>query len=232
MKNKNLISVSGRIGSGKDTVAQMIINLNSEYKIKKFAGKLKQITSILTGADIGSLEDQEFKKKYIGDEWGMTYREFLQKIGTEGLRNGLHENVWVNALFADYVRSGYSLNIRLLQNENLLPIDLIKKIDDEYNSDWVLYAKKNNLKKGAISQVDRSKWIITDTRFKNELQAVQDRGGICIRLTRNDDVYSNHPSETDLDNITSWDWVIDNKSLSIEETRVEVSNMLEHFKII
>ncbi len=32
----------------------------------------------------------------------MTVREFLQKLGTEGLRNNLHGNVWVNALFADY----------------------------------------------------------------------------------------------------------------------------------
>jgi hypothetical protein len=32
----------------------------------------------------------------------MTVREFLQKLGTDGLRDGLHGNVWVNALFADY----------------------------------------------------------------------------------------------------------------------------------
>ena len=38
----------------------------------------------------------------MGDEWGMTYRDLLQKLGTEALRNGLHENVWVNALFSDY----------------------------------------------------------------------------------------------------------------------------------
>ena len=31
-----------------------------------------------------------------------TYRQFLQNLGTEAMRNGLHTNVWVNALFADY----------------------------------------------------------------------------------------------------------------------------------
>lgn len=35
----------------------------------------------------------------------MTYREFLQKLGTEAMREGLHENVWVNALFADYIHT-------------------------------------------------------------------------------------------------------------------------------
>jgi len=32
----------------------------------------------------------------------MTYRELLQKLGTDALRDNLHYNVWVNALFADY----------------------------------------------------------------------------------------------------------------------------------
>jgi hypothetical protein len=32
----------------------------------------------------------------------MSVREFLQKLGTEAMREGLHTNVWVNALFADY----------------------------------------------------------------------------------------------------------------------------------
>ena len=41
----------------------------------------------------------------MNPEWGMTYREFLQKLGTEAMRDGLHTNVWVNALFADYKMS-------------------------------------------------------------------------------------------------------------------------------
>jgi hypothetical protein len=62
-------------------------------------------------------EDQEFKKQYMPEDWRkttgimseqglgelMTYREFLQRLGTEAMRDGLHTNVWVNALFSDYV---------------------------------------------------------------------------------------------------------------------------------
>ena len=60
-------------------------------------------------------EDQEFKKTNLESSWDvkskyrdrkpptpMTVREFLQKLGTEAMRDGLHSNVWVNALFADY----------------------------------------------------------------------------------------------------------------------------------
>jgi hypothetical protein len=37
----------------------------------------------------------------------MTAREFLQKLGTDALREGLHRDVWVNALFADYKKIEY-----------------------------------------------------------------------------------------------------------------------------
>ncbi len=77
----------------------------TEWEVKKFAGKLKDIASMLTGIPLHKFEDQEFKKTNLGPEWGMTVRDFLQKLGTDGLRDGLHENTWVNALFADYIPS-------------------------------------------------------------------------------------------------------------------------------
>jgi hypothetical protein len=117
------------MGSGKNTVGDIIekICLTNEgpvFEQKSFAGKLKQIASLLTGIPVEKFEDQEFKKSLLGDEWGivkpnplnaipvfedvqfnhlMSVREFLQKLGTEAMRDGLHTNVWVNALFSDYV---------------------------------------------------------------------------------------------------------------------------------
>jgi hypothetical protein len=32
----------------------------------------------------------------------MSVREFLQRLGTDAIRDGLHPNAWVNALMADY----------------------------------------------------------------------------------------------------------------------------------
>jgi hypothetical protein len=88
---------------GGSTLRNFDLHYVSDWEIKKFAGKLKQIASLLTGFSIEMFEDQEFKRKQMSEDWGMTYREFVQKLGTEAMRNGLHTNVWVNALFADYI---------------------------------------------------------------------------------------------------------------------------------
>lgn len=113
-----IIGINGYSGSGKDTIGKIIQDIypNDHWKIKKFAGKLKQIGSLLTGIPIKKFEDQDFKKTNLGQEWWttcdegwqpMTVRDFLQKLGTDGLRNGLHDNVWVNALMADYKKIEY-----------------------------------------------------------------------------------------------------------------------------
>jgi len=170
-----IIAINGKIGSGKDTVGKIIQWLTkqepdgqyigfqtyddftleklSPFKIKKFAGKLKTIASLITGVPVEMFEDQEFKQKNMSPEWGMTYREFLQKLGTEAMRDGLHTNVWVNALFADYNATGY--NYTGCENKVI-------------QGEW-----------------EYPKWIITDMRFSNEMEAVKTRGGITIRVTRN-----------------------------------------------
>lgn len=206
-----IIGINGKIGSGKDTVGSIIQYLtakdtgqfclgriqsgksieghhNSTFEIKKFAGKLKQIASLLTGIDVEKFEDQEFKKTNLSDEWSylqqsgrskvwlpMTVRDLLQKLGTEAMREGLHTNVWVNALFADYTPTHY----------------LIGAFDTKLTDGDPVYPN----------------WIITDMRFPNEMEAVVAKGGITIRVVRPDmnslqAMVPAHASETALDDHT------------------------------
>lgn len=185
--NMAIISISGKIGSGKDTIADIIMQYTPyhRWQVKKFAGKLKDIAEILTGVPKINFEDQEFKQQDMGPEWGMTYRDLLQKLGTEAMRNGLHKNVWVNALFADY----------------------------QFNID-------------EDEQV--SYWIITDSRFPNELAAVKKHNGIAIKVIRDsgNTIGITHTSETALDNYTEWDYVIDNNG-TLEELKTQVLSILE-----
>jgi len=246
----NIIAISGKLGSGKDTVGQIIqyltgpysqmedgpswdeciefggdlvyCNVETNWQIKKMAGKLKEIASIILGVPVEKFEDRGFKESYLSEEWNyvdkhgfkkqMTVREFLQKIGTDAMREGLHENVWANAFWADYQTK-----------------EIGKFLKGKHKGN-VLYAYPN--------------WIITDLRFENELQSVVERRGITIRVNRDflvdfhgdyvNNTYKNsthkvgenikgttkykmiplneHPSETALDHITTWDYVIENNS--------------------
>lgn len=231
-----IIGVSGYSGSGKDTVGAIIQYLNcfnvgensieevcknyeehewwleeqSDWEIRKFAGKLKDIASHLTGIAIEDFEDQNFKKRNLGPEWDtidylyrynapytngdesipveitevmkpMTVRDFLQKLGTDALRNGLHPNVWVNALMADYT--------------------------------------------------EESNWVITDTRFENEAIAIKNKGGIIIRVERPGvKPINDHPSETGLDH-----WNFDYKIQNLDDIfalKQTVEGVLKHAKLL
>jgi hypothetical protein len=119
----------------------------------------------------------------------MTYREFLQKLGTEAMRDGLHTNVWVNALFADY--KGF-----------------VKEWDEFGNDTLVEYPN----------------WIITDMRFPNEMEAVELRKGVTIRVVRPGTTVGTHPSETALDD-AYFDHVISNDG-TIEDLVEKVRQIL------
>jgi hypothetical protein len=181
-----IISVSGKIGSGKDTVAKIIQDATPYYnwEVKKFAGKLKYVATLLSGIPMEKWEDQEFKQTEMSPEWGMTYREFLQRIGTEAMRDGLHTDTWVNALFADY-------------NES------------------------------------ESNWVVTDTRFPNEINAIKRYNGLKIKVIRDsgNTVGTEHPSETALNDYNEWDYIIDNTG-SIEDLQKKVTNILEKENLI
>lgn len=194
-----IVSITGKIGSGKDTIADIIMQYTPyhDWEIKKFAGKLKVIAEILTGVPKINFEDQEFKKQDMPPEWGMTYRDLLQKLGTEAMRNGLHENVWVNSLFADY-----------------------KPLDD------TLRASMGNVID--YSDCVFPNWIITDCRFPNEMEAVKKRGGLAIKVVRDsgNTIGTAHASETALDNYTKWDYIIDNNG-TLEDLKQQIISILE-----
>jgi len=95
-----------------------LINAEEEsgWQIKKFAYKLKQIAAILVGCDAEDFESQEFKDRVLPEQFQLigtgsfsdekrTYMWLLQTLGTEAIRNNIHKDVWINALFADYKKA-------------------------------------------------------------------------------------------------------------------------------
>jgi hypothetical protein len=133
----------------------------------------------------------------------MSVRELLQKLGTEAMRDGLHQNVWVNALFADYKAKWVPTGDAIEEDE--------VSLEKEYPN-----------------------WIITDMRFPNEMEAVIKKGGITIRVTRDNGTRAididPHPSETALDN-TTFDYEIINDG-TMEELVKKVREILVNEKLI
>lgn len=229
-KNKKLIGISGKIGTGKDTICQIIqfldnyelqdiftnveeyidaykkfgpSNVSDVYTNVKFAYKIKQIVSILTGISISDLEKPEVKESYLSECWNkkikkinwfkpmskgiysrceieerITVREFMQSVGTDALKNIVHPNIWINSLYADF------------------------KPDNKY--------------------------IISDVRFIDEAESVLERNGILIRVNRNTNIehkYKNHISETQLDNYDNWDIILNNNG-NIKDLKEQLEKYL------
>ena len=222
-----IIGINGYSGSGKDTVGRLIQDLypEQEWQIKKFAGKLKEIATILTGIKEENFEDQEFKKTNLSHEWWttcdeghqpMTVRDFLQKLGTDALRTGLHTNVWVNALMADYTRP---VDLELFMYANSYTEER-----DVSNSEEIPFSGEQL--EDYFDKVRLPNWIITDTRFKNEAEAIKSKNGIVIRIERfGVRPINNHPSETGLDD-WKFDYVIDNSS-SVEDLKNKIRNIFQ-----
>jgi hypothetical protein len=97
---QTIIGISGKIGSGKDTLADLIIKRDPQFEKKSYAYKLKKTGAFLTGTDEALWFTQEGKNILLA-EWGMTIGVFQQKLGTEAIRDGLHNKAWILSLFGD-----------------------------------------------------------------------------------------------------------------------------------
>lgn len=86
-----LIGIAGKAGSGKDTVGNY---LGSKHHFVRtaFAGPLKQML-----CSIGINEPAREDKEKIMPEWGFSYRQAAQLLGTEWGR-ALNPDIWLNIM--------------------------------------------------------------------------------------------------------------------------------------
>ena len=93
-----IIGLSGKLESGKSTLAKEIQKHHSEggVLITAFARPLKDMCNSYFGFSHNDLYTTEGKIKY-NEFWGMTPREFMQRLG-QGLRDAIGKDVWVKLL--------------------------------------------------------------------------------------------------------------------------------------
>lgn len=209
-----IIGISGKAGSGKDTIGRIIQYLTCgakkanipyeewdgdtvwnvgkhSWEIKKFATPIKKIVSTLTKCDLKDLENVEFKEsKAIGEQ---TYRDLMRYVGFALTKDD--PNIWLNYLLNDYKKIPENT---LLHNTG-------------YFTNEIRLTEPN--------------WIITDVRFLNEIKAIENLGGLIVRVEGRGQK-SNHYTENSVDYHTHpWDWSFINDT-TIDELIVHVEQFL------
>jgi cytidylate kinase len=103
-----IVGLAGPANVGKSTTAKRIKEAFSQsYPLIKvgtfaFADKLYETLELLTGVPKETLRDQKYKEVVWTNETapmpclvGWTPRKFAQILGTEGIRNNVNKNFWV-----------------------------------------------------------------------------------------------------------------------------------------
>jgi hypothetical protein len=268
-----IIGISGKIGSGKDTVGKIIQYLTSKqlnklntvdstsefnqflyssyqpeinhWQIVKFADKLKECVSIVTGISREDLEKEEVKNSTLGAEWiryGYANSFYRDKDGNPIMNNKQCSK-------EEYIEY-YKINWQTAYKHEYTVRELLQlfgtEVGRQIHSDFWVNALFSDYKHLATNwDCDGNEtigyepaWIITDVRFPNELKAIKDRGGITIRINRNETklneiirtTIGQHPSETALDN-AKFDYILDNNG-TIKQLIENVKDILIIKKII
>ena len=216
-----IISISGYKGHGKDLVANIIQEMDPSYTIKKQALPVKQICSLITGIPLEKFEDEEFKNNSLGKEWNKWY--IWTRKGWDSLSNEQYNKISAINRAGTFLEQ--SITIRQLMQQ--VGTDLFR--NNLHENTWV-----NCLMSQYTSDY---KWIISDTRFPNEVNAVVDNNGLCIKVVLLDDDNNPiqnldaHESETALDNY-NWHYIIQAKKGDITEIRNQIIKCLTKYNLI
>jgi len=224
------------------------LNTNPNFKIKKFALKLKQIVALLISCSLEDLEDEEFKNKELGEDWIHTYyntkdgdvllNEHLLSKKEAEMDLAFYQTIFGDSATIETITIKYTPRL-LLQHigtdlfRNQLLYDIwVKSLMSDYKivADLLLEGEVRIVREEDLIYPD---WIITDMRFPNEFEAVKAKGGITIKINRN--VQQNpkiklHYSEFALDK-HKFDYIIDNNG-TIEQLIQKVKKILIKEKIL
>ena len=93
---KFVIGIAGLAGAGKDTVADMIIELNRKFAKASFAKPLKDM--VKTGLGLSEEQVNGSLKDTVDSTYSVTPRHIMQTLGTEWGRQFVSPDIWLMAL--------------------------------------------------------------------------------------------------------------------------------------
>ena len=138
-----IIGICGLIGSGKGIVADTLVEKHNFKKIS-FADKLKDgVASVfgwdrdmLEGETVESREWRETQDDFWTKETGRTItpRLVLQEFGTECMRNGFSDNIWVS-LVKQEILNNPTVNFVIPDVRFKNEVEMVKKLNGQV---WVV----------------------------------------------------------------------------------------------
>lgn len=200
-KRIRLIGISGKIGSGKDTFAELLAEqLEGKVERHALADKLRLITEIVSGIKMSTTHKinkpfcneirnyTQDQKNIVIKQFNKTIGETLQLVGTDLFRDNYDTDIWVKSFF----------------NEEL-------------------YEKLNNGKIIVVPDVrfvNEADYIIQEGGYLIRLE------GDPIGVRENSLRDLNHISETDLDDYTNFSKIIYNDKKDIETLKKVVNDLI------
>lgn len=243
-----IIGISGKKSAGKDTAANYITGtimqrldiiqksfvVNEDTEGKLWIADLYGDTGHHGFFDLraNSPEVQQFYVDHLAYYYGLySYADMLKAMaiaimgleyeqcyGTDEQKNSFTKYRWQDMPGVSFSNEQGNMTAReVLQ---YVGTDIFRRMNQNIWVDATIRQIKANTPKLAV---------ITDVRFPNEVEAIKKEGGIVIRLTRNV-LNDEHASEKILDE-DQYDWsnfnyIIHNQMMTIEETSIELTKIL------
>lgn len=230
----------------------------SHWQIKKYSDKLKDMTCILIGCTREQLEDHTFKATPLGEEWNRWRLDTVyipETLNSESFEQYQETSIYSSEKEAiekgeeikrylhipkEEKRYGMSADFSYeVTMEQTTPRDILQSLGTDYGrrmlhpNIWINALFEDYHSGIKMSDYTESKWIITDSRFPNDVERVKSLGGICIRVNRDscNGRSNEHESETALDKYDGFNHIIDNNG-SIEDLIEKVREILTKENII
>jgi hypothetical protein len=164
-----IIGLCGAQGSGKDTVANILI---SEYGFVKltFASTLKDVVAILFSwpRDLleGLTEESRLWRETVDDFWseklsisGFTPRKALQMIGTDLFRLHFNNDIWISIVenkISVMLKNNPNINIVISDCRFANEFSLIKKFSDSH---IITILREKNYSINKLAHSSETEWV-------------------------------------------------------------------------
>jgi len=190
-----IIAISGLIGSGKDTVADYLVN-NHEFRRESFAGNLKDSMCAIFGWDRDMLEGRSKSsrewREQVDPWWAerlgiphLTPRWILQHVGTDVIRGHFHDDMWLASLENKLRKTDDNIvisdvrfrnEVKMLKSLGAVCVEVIRGDRPQ----WFEYALNGETKKLDTLAIHRSEYDWIGTEF----DATLDNNGSLDNLYR------------------------------------------------